>query len=414
MSTTVNKRGLSALSALVMGALVVALVAGCGGGSSSSSGSTAGGETSGGEAPKEMVKIGTLYSDSVGGGFTPSQLEIMEAYAAKWNAEGGINGHGVEIVGCNITLEDPTALPNCENKLVSQEKVTAFAGNIYDEGLGKLTNPAGIANITPALNSLEAAESPTFFSLNCNVLCSQNTFGQLVKKDHLGTIAYLYFIQPGIGTAVKEFQSIVAENGGELVPIPAPATTTNWAALATKAKEAGAEGMYLALAGSSQIAVIKAAKTVGYEPDIYGNPAACDTETSEAVPYATIICDYQTVPFSDPAYDELREAMAEYGPGEPEAYQFVAGSTLLSVNALRKALETVPAGTPVTTANFLSGTKTLKYEDPAAVPGNVTDFTKEEFPCKADSKWSGKYEYLFELTNGEAKLHIDEPIPACE
>jgi ABC-type branched-subunit amino acid transport system substrate-binding protein len=361
------------------------------------------------------VKIGVLYLDS-GGILYPQTMQILNAYAQMYNAQGGINGRDVVIDGCDGNLSDPTALPNCENKLVYQDKVVAFVADNYDVGLGSIVDKTGIANITGAVNSPDDLTSKNTFMLECSTACGFATFVQQAKLDHLKKVAYLYFSQPGTSgnPVIDALKSQLAAVGTQMVAVSAPATTTNWTSFAAEAKSDGADAVYGAVANQALIALINAASSLAYHPAFYGTIAACDQSVSKAVPTTVLNCDSFAQPYSSSAWSGFRAVMAKYGPsGYYDSYPTT--QAYWGAQVLKQILSKIPAGTTVTRANFLAATKQVTFQDPTYIPGNTTDFTSAGRPsdCALDKNWSGHYEFAEKMLSGVETLAHPDPIKVC-
>ncbi|MCZ7526533.1 MAG: ABC transporter substrate-binding protein [Acidimicrobiia bacterium] len=83
-----------------------------------------------------------------------------------YNAQGGLDGHPLELEHCDISASNPENMANCLQKLTGDSSVLAFVGNQGDEGIAALAEPAEMANIGPNILGLDAGTAPISFPLS--------------------------------------------------------------------------------------------------------------------------------------------------------------------------------------------------------------------------------------------------------
>lgn len=121
--------------------VMVAAIAGCGGGNQASQ-SKAGGET---------IKVGAIYNvTGAQASLDGPSLNGFKLAAKEINAAGGINGKQIEVVSIDGKT-DQTASTNAASKLVDVDKVVAIAGfsdSNYALAAGPIAQKAGVPFVT--------------------------------------------------------------------------------------------------------------------------------------------------------------------------------------------------------------------------------------------------------------------------
>lgn len=229
-------------------ALLALLAAGCGSGGgteSTDSGSTEAGTTT--EANGSPIKVLT-YADITVQPPAPSSKFITESVKAAIegaNAEGGINGHPIELAICDSKF-NPNSATACGRQAIEEEVVAIVGGeSLFDAQISELVEKEGIPMIGPI-----ALTPPTFngdltYCHTPQTSTSLELMAQLAGE--IGVKKLSLIINGGTpitDSNVAAFEKGVEVAGLELGNVVMPSTqTTNFTASATQAAAGGADGV---------------------------------------------------------------------------------------------------------------------------------------------------------------------------
>jgi branched-chain amino acid transport system substrate-binding protein len=262
---------------LIAGAALAIGLAACGGSSSSSSSESsttaeapAPEESSGAKAPTGApIVVGSICDCT--GPFASDQGSIpgsVKAWEETVNAEGGINGHPVE-----VKLEDdeanPTKTAAAAKKLVQQDHVVAMAGafSVAAAAYVPYLEEQKIPMIGGYASEASVSNSPIFFPSSANQATVQYLAAQEAVEAGKKKLAMLYCVESPqceqISTAQEAFMK---ELGGSVVSsAKISATEPNFIAQCVAAKEAGAEAMYPVGGASTGVKVFEDCEQQGVE-----------------------------------------------------------------------------------------------------------------------------------------------------
>jgi ABC-type branched-subunit amino acid transport system substrate-binding protein len=345
---------------LIAVAGVAALVlAGC-----STSGSGAGSGTG-------TIKVGTLCLSS-GDTVVPESCTVVDAMAKAVDASGGVNGHQITAVGCDVNRSDPTALPNCIRKLVFSDKVDVFVGNFQSSGLYKSTEPKKIASLASSFGSAEDFTSPMAFPIWGDSRTGLPMSAQALADKGLRKPGAIVVNSVSGQSSVKALQQYFGRQNIGVDVIPASPSEPDYTPFVSQAQAKGINPLVV-LQSAAQIATIAhAAQGLGYKPTILAPWPAYD---ANLIKQAGSILDGTVVgtgykPWTDTKEgDELSQVMSKYGPAN-------FNMNLAAVQSFvgMKVLEQVLGGLSkkdLTPADISSALSTGTYTDDF-VPGPIS------------------------------------------
>lgn len=275
----VYSRSFSARQTGIGVACLVLTLAGCSGRGAEAGGSAAAGEPTTGITAEEVV-VGNISSLSgpVPGLFQGSPNGV-EAYFAKVNAEGGVHGRQLRLIGADDAL-------NCnQNTSATKEmvgQVAAFVNNysVFD-GCGAmiLAEHPDVANVSPGVDdrvgelSTHVSPSPTPHGSRLGgFLYYQDTFG-------VETVGTLY--QAGAAEMAWHEQKAAMESIGYTIGYERALTPTesNFTADIVRMRDAGVDFLYLnAMPVNNVVQVLQQARQQDWRPTLITSGVAYDSK----------------------------------------------------------------------------------------------------------------------------------------
>lgn len=327
-------------------ALAVVPLAGCS--------STDGGEStdSGTDEAKEPYRIGAVLSmTGTYAGLGEPEKNTLELEVARINADGGVNGHPIEIVYEDDATDADTAVA-ATSRLIDKEGVLAIIGATGTGGTMAMRgeiNRAGIPQISPAGGTVITGDfDPLVFQTPwSNSLVVPFTLDYIADQGitKVGVIADSGGFG-GDGAAVLE--ASLAAAGLEAVATESfNAGDTDMSAQLTKIQGAGAEAVVMWTAGKEASIIATNMKDLGMEIPLYGSHGNARVEfidgagaAAEGFRFAAgKILIPETYGDSNEAYqvavDFIDRYSAEYGKA-PDTFAGHAYDALyIAVNAMR-------------------------------------------------------------------------------
>ncbi|KAA1394264.1 ABC transporter substrate-binding protein [Aeromicrobium ginsengisoli] len=361
--------------------------------------SDSGGGDSESKSPISIGQVGN-YSGPVPG--LADQGKGLEAWVKTVNAEGGVDGHKIELHTADAK-GDPASEVSQVTQMVSKDKVVAFAGM----GLTTLSGSApflekqGIPVIGGNTSDVTWAVKPDLYVPGSGLIGTylQGFAAVPEGKEKIGLI---YCKESAGCTAVKTVMidlGLTKANGGDPVynaevSLAAPSFTAPCLA----AKQAGVQTLAVAFDGANLIRLAKDCAKQGFKPTYaFGGTVATDEVAASGVVEGAVSGQSQAAWFkTDGEIGKHRAAMAKYFPKDPVTSNTVAG--WVSGLALQKAIENALADDPdskLTSEDIRNGLGKIKDETFGGTTPPVTftaDGVQEQSLCGfsitvKDGKW---------------------------
>lgn len=375
-----------AASAAVMGSVLAA----CG---------DDGGE-SGDNSPISIGQVGN-YSGPVPG--LADQGTGLEAWVKAINADGGIEGHKIEL----HTLDakgDPASEVSQVTQLVSQKKVVAFAamGLTTMSGAAPFLEQQGIPVIGGNTSDPTWAVSPGLYVPGAGLIGTylQGFAAVPEGKEKVGLV---YCKESAGCTAVNTLMfdlGLSEANGAEPVyNAEVSLASPSFTAQCLAAKQAGVQTLAVAFDGANLVRLAKDCADQGFTPTYaFGGTIATDEVAASGVVENAVSGQSQAPWFkTDGEIKKHRDAMEEYFPDVPVTSNTVAGwvSGLALQKAIENALEEDPDA-EITSETIREGLAKIKDEtfNGTTPPVSFTaDGVQEQSLCAfsitvKDGKWT--------------------------
>ena len=361
-------------------AIAVAAIAisGC---ASSSSANTTGGTSGGGTSSSNEVTA-MMITDVTDPGGTSLQYPINESMGqatADWiNANGGINGKKLNLIICD-SQTDPNQTAACAREAVA-DHVVAVVGTYAANG----------AQIPPILQAANIPYMPSYpvapaeFTSPISFPTTSTPFiltgmGYIAGQEcqHPTLLSYQ---QPSTDFNDESINAGVVSEGKKLLQtIVVPSNTTDYAPIAAQAIK-GADCLIIygtaTMSGGLLPALQQAGATqriIGFNSQTLGYPI--DSISPKLTNNGIVVSIFP--PYSQPIWNDYKEAGDKYGDPKKFDYQeFGAELTYGNLLVFRKVLESIPSGTPITSASVLAQ---LKKSTAVSTDGLFPpfDFTKQ-------------------------------------
>lgn len=229
---------------------------------------------------QSKIRIGGIYSVSgPAAPFGVPERDIVEAFAAKVNKEGGIKGAQVEMVFCDDQT-NPTESARCATKLIRQEGVVAILGSTIGTGTLALM-PIAMANKIPVLapvstipvTSKDNAFWPWVFRTAPNdALMIRGMMERGVFAPGRKRVAVMYQEDAYGEAGMKMATALTKDRGIQVVAtVAAPLNAIDLTAAATNIRNADPDVVLLHTAAPALgAAFVRAARQVGIKAPIVG------------------------------------------------------------------------------------------------------------------------------------------------
>jgi branched-chain amino acid transport system substrate-binding protein len=365
---TVFGRGFALARSVTALAVVAVLIAGCsssgkktdGAGSTSGSGSSA--------AAGTPIKIGSLgYWSGVTASQSTPYRDAVIAWSKSVNANGGINGHPVEVI-VKDDANNPAQSQTMLHELVEQDGVVAIVGSgdaNNDASWAPYLKQKKIPIIGGSTASAIWGTSPMYFKASISTAVRTWVWIQVAKRDGLNKVLFVYCseaitckanIDPLKDAAMK---AGVTVTGSESVS----ATQADYSAVCLKGKRDGAQFIIPVMFTATVVRLAQSCTQQGMNAVFEMNSTQMNKDILNLPQMVNGNITYETFPASLPAAQGFRDAMQKYSPGT--TLDGAAPGGWLGAALFQKAVENanVSKDATVTAQDVLSGLYKIKDDN---------------------------------------------------
>ena len=291
--------------------------------SSGGSTSTGSGAASGSSAKGAPIKLGTIatcsgpLASSLGGA-----CPTMKAWASYVNANGGINGHPVQMTVLDDANSPTTALTEAK-QLVQQDHVIAIVG-MYSQEVGtwaSYVDKAGVPVLGGFSDASTFATDPNFFASGGDIEASVYGLAATAKAQGKTKLGIVTCTEVAVCKQASGLFQVITPTvpGAQFVSNAAVSSTEpNYTSSCLAAKGKGVAAEWIDEAGAILQKIADQCAQQGFKPLIlstagtYSPPLAKDANLNGAVSTAS---DIAVSADSTPATKAFHAAMAKYAPG---------------------------------------------------------------------------------------------------
>jgi branched-chain amino acid transport system substrate-binding protein len=270
-----SKRRMRTPGAFAVAAMLALVLVACGSSSdSSSSGGSGGNSTAAGSGSSGSIKIGMVCECTVGF-LAAGDIQTaagVQVWAKAINAAGGINGHKVDLITYDDQGDPAKSVANA-HKAIDNDKVAALIDlTSSDTGWAAYVDSKKVPVIgLAAYNPAVYGKYPMFFAANIMQPGFSFSAAQSLKDRGAAKTAIITCAEtPACVATVTPFQKFAKAVGApSAFTGKAAAAATSYAAQCLGAKQAGAQGVYLAMSSDVGIRVIDSCAQQGYKPQFF-------------------------------------------------------------------------------------------------------------------------------------------------
>lgn len=228
---------------------------------------------------KEPIKVAALIALSgPAAAYGAEERRAIEAVAAKTNADGGIDGHPIELV-VRDTKTNPTEAARLASQVIRDENVVAIIGATTGSETLAFADAAMRAEVpvfpmvgTQSVTDPEKPYSKWVFRMSVPLSTDLPTsFRRLVEDGHKKVA--IFSEEDAYGEQGSEMVAQLVEDteGMEVVArISAPKNATDLTTAATRIRNAGPDAIFMISASTSQAgAFLRKVKEVGLDTPVY-------------------------------------------------------------------------------------------------------------------------------------------------
>ncbi|MGQ0844016.1 MAG: ABC transporter substrate-binding protein [Sporichthyaceae bacterium] len=345
-------------------------------------------------APLKLGQVGAF--SGVSGPITANARTAMAAWVQDVNARGGIACHPVQLLVVDDG-GDPAKAAALVQQLVREKGVQAIVG-VFDPLGFKGVRDAAERLRVPVVggDGLDVAwnESPYIFPAGAGILGVVRGAIRQARDAKTTNFGLLYCVEAAVCTNVAKIIPPESERAGGKITYSAAISLTqpDFTAQCQAAKNAGVEGLGLAMDGASIARVARSCASIGYHPQLVTNglvlsaanaadPAIRKNSLSSSSPVAPWMANAQDTP----GQREYHAAMAKYAPNaEPTGNSIAAWAAGKLLEAAVGNLGADAAARPVTTADIMTGLGKISKETLGGLTPPITFKPGQKFAPPMD------------------------------
>jgi branched-chain amino acid transport system substrate-binding protein len=376
---TSARRG-AVLRSAGIGVAVAALLAGCSGSSGSKAGNnpSAGASSSSSALPGTPIKFGMIATLSGPQASSSAQAgTVAPAWADYVNANGGLNGHPVQIIVAD-DAGDPAKAQAAEKKLVDDDQVVALL--VADDSVvGAYDTDAltkGVAVVSGEPFSPDWYTKPGMFPTSTDI--GSGLVAQLLVAKQFGhakKFAVLYCSEiAACGQVIPAMKGQAPKLALQFTSLAVSSTATSYTAQCLQLQQQKVDYAQLDFNSAAAAKFIQDCQAQNYTPTWGSSGAAIGADLLKVSGVTAFGPAYEFASVSDAApVATFRDAMGKYAKDD-NWQEGTASSTWDGLEVLHKALANV--GASPTRADVLAALYTIKGDDLDGLLANKLTFTK--------------------------------------
>ncbi len=302
---------------------------------SGSSGTTPSTAATGGTASQLGSPYVIGFECSCSGAFassTSGQATLINTWAKYENANGGVDGHAVQIILMDDALNPGTSLAQV-TKMVTQDHVLAIMdGSDVDSSWGTFVQKAGVPVIGDNLSSTLMFTNADFFPQGQTINTLAPSIAGAAQRAGVKKLGMVYCSSdPVCAELAKPIQQAASANGVKAGFAGAISETApNYTAPCLAAKQSGADGIFVAESSTVALSFESSCQAQGYHPIYIAEDGAVAASWLSAAGFQGSVNVENNLPATDTsnsAVAAMTSALNKYAPGTTTSSTYGPSST---------------------------------------------------------------------------------------
>lgn len=392
----------------LVAATAVLLATACG---SEDGGNTdAGSNGGGGDSSSEPIVVGSINTESSPAGAFGMITDAAEAYFARINDEGGIDGRQIEFVRCNDE-GDAAKGEDCGRRMIEEEAVAVLGGIAFSTAaflpILEAAEIPYVGGLTLFDNDYEDENFYPVTNAGGNAALAANAWYLLNEDLNEGATLYA-----DVGAPDLTLTDIMAENGGSVQDIAFPPTAPDLTPFIQSALRGEPQFVNVATDGPNTVRIVTGLRSAGFDGQITALGTASDEESLQAMGAAgngVVFSGFYDDPVTSekPEYVQFRDDLEANGNGaEPSGFSL---NGYLAAYVTAEALRAIDG--EITSQSFTESLTSIQGLDEFFEPALDASAATEDYPrtyyftAKQTELQDGTLvqalDYYYDWSNGE-------------
>jgi branched-chain amino acid transport system substrate-binding protein len=285
-------------------------------------------------AAKSAIPIGMICSctGAEASGFVEAP-PALKAWVAMTNAHGGINGHPVRVYEFDDQSSPGTSLSDVETLVGTDHIVSLVDYSLEDSSWATYVAQHKVPVVGAILSGGSFSTNPDFFPEGMSYYNIEKAMALVAKDAGLKKIALLYCVESTECSAlVAPLKQAMTADGVDMVYTTAiNSTLSDYTAECLAAKQAGADGMFVAESSGVVVTVAKSCATQGFAPLQLANDGSIAASFLTAPGMNGMRGVELDIPYfvkNTPATAAMYAALNKYEPGTVQSPNFGDSTTV--------------------------------------------------------------------------------------
>lgn len=312
------------------------------------------------------------FECSCSGAFASStaiQEPIIKAWAAYTNANGGINGHPVQLVFQDDALNPGTSLSQVTAMVEQNHVIAIIDGTDVDSAWTTFVSQHNVPVIGDNLANASMFTNPNFFPEGQTINTLAPSIAAAAKKAGIKSLGLVYCSADPICAQLAKPMQQAAVAVGIKAPFASavPESAPNYTAPCLAAKNAGVDGIFAAESSTVVESFVKSCATQGYTPKYLAEDGAVSKAFLNDSALQGMLAVENNLPAeitSNAAIQTMTAALDKYSPGTTSNPNYGPGATGVWASGMlfAAAAKAANLGDNATSAQLIQGLYSLHGE----------------------------------------------------
>lgn len=300
---------------------------------------------------------------------TAIQEPIIKAWVAYENANGGINGHPVQLVFQDDALNPGTSLSQVTTMVEQNHVIAIIDGSDVDTAWATFVAQHNVPVVGGNLSNASMFTNPDFFPEGQTINTLAPSIAAAAQKAGIKSMGLVYCSADPICAQLAKPTQQAAEAVGIKAPFASaiPESAPNYTAPCLAAKSAGVDGIFAAESSTVVESFVKSCAAQGYTPKYMAEDGAVSKAFLSVEPLQGMVAIENNLPAeitSNPAIQTMTAALDKYSPGTTSNPNYGPGATGVWASGMlfAAAAKAANLGDNATSAQVIQGLYALHGE----------------------------------------------------